>query len=931
MQSSPSRRPGDRERDVASDPSRRATGEALGPGKSPLIPTGPDPQVEGETHGDLDDGASASEPTTGPAFRDYVRSKTVLPYRCLTMDAGDRIVATGTGQLKSSTLQQQYGNVGLVKVTLPEKIRRPELAQLLKAGVDWDHAHYRLDLLDTGDPRLAWGVEEGAARGIAQVRADEWNEYARQGNFAEPVAGLEGTFAVRLAPMATPFRVLGGPPLQVNDGFGFIRESVAKTMGVTASGLAGPDATETTQRPDLDSAAKPNTQMLQWLKEDNALVSELVDHAIRNLTRELGARTRNNDALYRAATTGSFPVRYGTVIPVPGKNVVLSIDIGPDVRNVALHRSPADKPNWAKAPLEPANSALSQSVAQLTAFQYRLQQKPDPATQQPLLMMKGLLGVIPDASWPHEYAAQQLVGCVTDCKVDSRWNNEDEISAAKNAQEPRDLSLTGNLAVTQVMAPGSLVGVPGETMKKLSGDYDGDAVHVLSETDCPVLFAQLDGLDQRINPKLTKHVGVHGSPSTEDPASDDAPGGPGLAEPRSMADRLAEIRDAEPIVGIWSTIADQLCTVDPDLLETLVAEVSRIAKIPLGDVASLWEFVGLGIKVGTDLPKTNLSKLELRGVKLTADHLHATGKAVSRFLRDNGIDNPHRKKNRDVIAADLRDRRPMTVRDAMRPEHYGVPGRIMRAVNEYLRARQAGLAQEELTPHLGLQPGPMAAARSVLEESRENDAAKIHNIDDVTASVHRLIGALMNAFASHPTPEDRNHDMDRWLLRALAVVEPSALRQRLASAGGAGADADPDAAQRLFLDVVTSLEHEFTQFVAAGAAPPVDAAAPEERVLRPDDLGAMFSQPGPLPPHLAALVQERDGQPAAQQPRPTASQPGPRRDRPQRRGPRPTRAGGSRTPAPPAAQPAPQPATPEVMSMDDLLAKFANRREPGAS
>lgn len=790
------------------------------------------------------------------SFKSYVESKT-LTYRCLTLDANGKVVQTGTAELRNSTLQRQFGDIDLVKVKLPDKLKREQLTGHLAKGVVWEGKQYRLDLFDTGDREQAWGVAASDASAVPQLRADEWNEYARQGNFAEPMTGLEGTFTVCLAPMGTPFHMVGGTPLEVNDGFGFIRQSVAAQMGVPVADT-GKRKPRQRERPELERPAQPNTQMLQWLKEDNAVVTELVEHAIRNLSEALASSASNDTTLYRAATTGNFPVRYGTAVPVPGKNAVLSIDIGPGVKNVALHRSPADKPNWAQAPLEPADTELSRSIAELTAFQYRLQQKEAPHVSQPLLMMKGLLGVVPDAAWPDDFAAHQIVGCVTDCKVDSRWNDEAEVSAAKNANQPRAMSLAGNLAVTKILTPGSLVGVPAATMKQLSGDYDGDAVHVLSEPDCPMLFSRLADLDQRSNPKLTKNVVIH------DPGA--APSGPGQppqqgdhgarAEPRSMAARLAEIREADPIVGIWSTIADQLCTVDPDELHRLLESISKTMRIKLDDVPALWELVGLGIKVGTDLPKTNLSKLEFRGEKLTTAGLIEHGKQLIRFLRGRGIDNPHRKANAGSIVDDLRTGQPMMVRDAMQPSHYGMPGRIMRAVNEYLRVRQEGLAHSELPPRHGLEPGAKARGLQMLKESK---GEQVDGFDTLVASVHTLIGDLMGLFANNRQNDPRSQDMDRWLLRAIDVVRPNTLRQQFEHATGeAASSADADTITQFFLQIVTRIENEFTAFLQAGPTP-VQEGAPAENppvVMSIDDLRRRFAgQPGPdvsMPPQEPA-------------------------------------------------------------------------------
>lgn len=739
-----------------------------------------------------------------PDFKSYVRDKTTLRFPCLLLGPDGRVSINPvleTGTLQNTTLQRQYGDVALVKVQLPpRKGASGDVAAMLKKPVEWQGKQYRLDLFDTGDADQAWGISTEDAARIAQVPADEWNEYARQGLFSEAVTGAAGRFQICLAPMGTSFAIKGGAALQVNDGFGFIRESVARTMGVTAQGVADKREIPSTQR-GLDKPAHPNTQMLQWLKEDNAVVAELVNQAVNSLERQLGPRAQppSGEDLYRAATTGDFKVRYGTAVPVPGKNVVLSIESTDGDPRVALHRSPADKPNWTQGAVEPSDSPLAKSIRELTAFQYRLQQKP--ARDRPMLMMKGLLGVIADDAWPEAYAGHQIVGCVTDCKVDTAWTSEAEVSSAKTAEVPRELALDGNLAVTQIFGPGSLVGVPAPMMKQLSGDYDGDAVHVLRASDCPMLFSRLGALDQRMNPKLTKHIVMHG----EDEAS---------AEhgPRSMATRLAEIRDADAIVGTWSTVADILCTIHPDQLETVRPRIAAITGLGLPDDAALWELVGLGIKVGTDLPKTNLSKLEFRGTRLEAGPLRKAGAAINRYLRSRGHDNPHARKHKDAIVDDLTSGRPMDGRAALGPAHYGVPGRIMRAVNEYLRIKweQSIGFTGPLSPLFAPNEPTKRHAAKLLDDSRDAD---VRSADDIEAAARELIGKLVDLFDKETRTTARNRDADRWMLQALSCLRPSRMQPRyarLASLSGELAEAE---AQKILGEVVDDLAHNFAQFV----------------------------------------------------------------------------------------------------------------------
>ncbi|MEH1891902.1 MAG: DUF4157 domain-containing protein [Nostoc sp.] len=277
--------------------------------------------------------------------------------------------------------RQKSSSIQLVKVLLPKDLKREEKTELFKEPFfTFQKTKYQFDLFNSKDPNVAWAIE--ADKGVFSDKIHPFDEavaYTRQAFLTQPIAGLEGSINGATVKVNTPF-VLSDtqPPIQllVGDGWGFIKASqVEKSIK---------KINHKPPKPRLEQPAQPNTQMLQWLPEDQGLIFELVESGKKQLEKTLPKEQSQpsnqeqseknvnvDEALYRSVTTGSFPVKVGTAMPVPGEEVVLSGGFLPNGTNVALHRSPADKLNWNTGRVADAQSALSKFMATMTVLQYR--------------------------------------------------------------------------------------------------------------------------------------------------------------------------------------------------------------------------------------------------------------------------------------------------------------------------------------------------------------------------------------------------------------------------------------------------------------------------------------------------------------------------------------------------------------------------------
>lgn len=669
--------------------------------------------------------------------------------------------------------RQTRGEIDIIKVKLPEKTKR-ESAQwgaLLAEGIEVEGRRYRLDLFNNDDEDAAWGIAEDQPEYSEKVHPyAEAVAYSRQALLTEPLRGkgYEGDIAGAALPIGTKFPLKGAKPsedngLLVGDGWGFIRESLAEKANVRRNEKPGGGR--------LESPALPNTQMLQWLPEADDLVLELVESGLRNIEQTKASKPskkpteEQTKSLYRSATTGQFLVRIATAMPVQGEEVVPGADILAGGSDVALHRSPADKPNWVTGRTASPESGLSRFLAQMLAIQYRWTGSLGTTKESPLVFFKGMLGVIPDEQWPDAFGDVSIVLSAGDRKIDTRWSEEGGVKKSKT-EEDKFLVQNSNLAITKIVEPGGLIGVPQSLMEKLSGDYDGDEVHLLDSRDSPVLFDMIRKLKTWENKKLDKRF-------TFEPG-------------QGLADRLLEVAEADSIVGIWSTIADLLLTVHPLRLEDgkggepgIASQVGAVLGIDKLTPEQMWHYVSLGIKVGTDLVKTNLKDLRIYGRPVTARGLIEQGGKLLKLLRDRkglNLKNPHAKRNEETIAQEIWQGKPIRGAESLRKGHYGNLGRILRGINQGLKSAPE-IDPESPESRIALGEEVHAKLAAFLQKARE---AEIESDADLIRSLYALLGGTVRIIRTDKSNPERNRDSDLWMVRVVRTIEPGKIRQRLA-------------------------------------------------------------------------------------------------------------------------------------------------------
>lgn len=701
--------------------------------------------------------------------------------------------------------RQKSRSIQLVKVLLPKGLKLEQKTALFEEPFfTFKGTKYRFDLFSSKEPDVAWAIE--ADKGVFSDKIHPFDEavaYTRQAFLTQPIAGLEGSINGATVKVNTPF-VLSNtqPPIQllVGDGWGFIKASQVEKKIKKIN--------HKPSKPRLEQPAQPNTQMLQWLPEDQGLIFELVESGKKQLEKTLpkeqsqpsnqeqSEENVNVEALYRGVTTGSFPVKVGTAMPVPGEEVVLSGGFLPNGTNVALHRSPADKLNWSTGRVADAQSALSKFMATMTVLQYRWSGYQSIQSDHPFVFFKGLLGVIPDQNWPSEYSDVSIVVCSEDRKVDSSWEKSEDVERAKESEVK--FSMRGNLAISKIITPGGTIGVPPGMMKKLSGDYDGDEVHLLAEQDSPVLFNLIASQEHQENDKLKKdrqfpdkkpvpekqseHEKVLASNPFAVLDEDTREVSTVVEAARSLGTRLQEIQIGDNLVGIWSTIADLLKTVHPFRLRggldqdpetSLANEIGlEIIQSPLTE-AELWQYVGQGIKAGTDLAKTNLKNATFAGRKLTPEQLLNEGRKLLKFLvKEKRLTNPHKRRNKEKIAKDIREHKRMSALK-VRKGHYGNLSGIMHGLDLHLEMTRTS---KNFAPKGELAKNREQEAKEYLKKA---SSQPITNVNEAIIKIYGLLGKLKQVVSRARNNENAKENGETWMLFVLDNLDPANWRDRL--------------------------------------------------------------------------------------------------------------------------------------------------------
>lgn len=518
--------------------------------------------------------------------------------------------------------RQIFGDQLIIKVKLTNETNADTFIQ----PVIYNNKSYRIDLIGGSSVKTSY-KDNGSSYGIqseyvSQIAGlfsfDESVCYGQRALFPLVISGVKGKIHLRTVPLTgsdRTFLLKNNMPVQVEDGWGYITQSLADKMVANTPDMR--------KRGFAAESGRASYQMLQWLDtEDPEVVAELVMDGVNAFNKLINDNpvlvqknaTKDIDKikeLHSILTTGKPAMELAVAMPVPEDYLII-----PDCarftekisgRGVAVIRSPADKQNFCPVPANKIRYGDGQSpVSSIEAIQYTLTGRED---GERLTFFKGMSGIIPDELWPDAWRGTDMIVTSKDRKLYQSWEMDTSPKARENDPTvynnrattyatSQDIIIDGSLVAIQWFEKGSFIGVPSNIQTWLGGDYDGDEVDVIFENKNPELIraiTQVYGTDE-LNPKLTKTF-------THDPHISDGPR-------RSRAKRLMDMRSSN--AGMWSNIAARLKSLPENSYES-VALQTKTGRLLTDDGLSdnllqgqlMIKEVQKGIKVGTDGCKTN--------------------------------------------------------------------------------------------------------------------------------------------------------------------------------------------------------------------------------------------------------------------------------------------------------------------------------------
>lgn len=512
------------------------------------------------------------------------------------------------------------GKYGFVIVQLPDEVDE----ETLQTPVKYKGKNYRIDLMAgssikpaKGKSSTVYGIEEDSVEMFKDMFGfEESSYYAQRSLFPLVNAGVTGKIRSRAYPiekgMEHTFRLKDGTEIQVDDGWGYIKKSLADKM--QQGGM------QYEKRQPVANTGKASHQMVEWFDEENIdVINELVQWGLTQWYQgyqefvqqkhNVGTNEyfQSKRSIMSLLTTGKPPMEMGVAMPVPGKNVVIPKGQTRYTKHLpgemSLIRSPVDKQNFRPISAKniEQNTKISKLVGNIEGIQYTLTGRQDDL----LTFFKGMVGVIDDSLWPVDWKGVDLVVSSKDRKLYEKWIRDTsleedagdvvdrETDRSSMGKAIQDFTIEGTLAAIQWFTKGSFIGVPANIQKWLGGDYDGDEVAAIFGKTNPQLQAYIRDKayqELEINPKLQKTF-------TYNPDS-------------SRAKRMVAMRS--PNVGNWSNIAAWVRSLPIELKAWLAEETADGRLLPddeefssLDETQKMEKEIQLGIKVGTDAYKTS--------------------------------------------------------------------------------------------------------------------------------------------------------------------------------------------------------------------------------------------------------------------------------------------------------------------------------------
>ncbi len=314
--------------------------------------------------------------------------------------------------------------------------------------------------------------------------------------------GLQGRFCMALIPDALNYTMMES--FIVQDGCGYIKQSAADKMGMTA-----PDALQSLQPAHLTYQAIQSYES----KGQTAVVEELIAQCMPPIIPAIASI--KNKKVPSGSTLGSIypslmvglPNHIGLAIPVSGNKVIFGaetpwVNYVNEKEGIIIGRNPYDGKK-----LQFADIGFSPVLGKLRCMQYTLTGYTPVADAAPVgRFFKGLLVVVPDAQWPEAYASCELMVSAKDEKMNQTWKTEQAKNSAQNSEKATEITLCGMLAIKQEYPRARLIGVPKNVAQVSAGDYDGDEYNVLSTKKLPHFKEMVikGASDDIPNPKIPK-------------------------------------------------------------------------------------------------------------------------------------------------------------------------------------------------------------------------------------------------------------------------------------------------------------------------------------------------------------------------------------------------------------------------------------------
>ncbi len=519
-----------------------------------------------------------------------------------------------------------------IKVQLPESTTEDTFKKI----ITFQNKNYRIDML-AGSSLKSTINSQGSVYGVEVESVgllknflgfEESSYYAQRALFPLVVGGVDGQIRGRTLPVGDKdektFYLKNGTPIQIEDGWGYIVQSLADKM--QEGGLSRE------KRTPSEESGRASYQMYEWLDTENfEIVNELVNDGLQawdkffQSNQHLGyANTVTHDGilntttkdiekiktLHSILTTGKPAMESGVSMPVSGNKFVVPQNTRYTSKTkgqgASIVRSPADKQNFYPVPAQDIDQSSKQSkfVSDIEGIQYTLTGRDNGV----LTFFKGMLGIIPDSQWPDTWEGLDMIVTSKDRKLYEHWVKDSSLQGKEKTDTPQndratahksiqDFLIQGSLVATQWFKKGSFIGVPNEMQKWLGGDYDGDEIGMVFDSHNPMLNKQVGKVfeQEEVNPKLIKTF-------THNPHS-------------TRSKRLVDMRSSN--VGLWSSLAAQVKSLTIEQYSTLAKQTAKDRLLPkdsnidnLPEGTRMIKEIQLGMKVGTDGYKTAVSAMD---------------------------------------------------------------------------------------------------------------------------------------------------------------------------------------------------------------------------------------------------------------------------------------------------------------------------------